>query len=861
MTLSNGGVLSGTPLNAGSFPVTITVKDSSAAPLMQQASFTLVVTQPTTVLAVSPPQLNFSYAQGDPNLPVGQSVGILSTPAGTPVSVSTSNGGTWLQSTVTLSAGNTPGTIAIGVNPANLTPNTYSGQVNISAPNATPSMVTVNVTLTVTGLPALLIVTPAVQSFALPQGGQSQGAVQVSNSGGGTLNYSSVATSDANWLTLTSGATGSVTHSAPTSISFTLNPGASLSPGLHSGQIKVTDLSTQNTVAANITLLVNGAQPSMHLSESGLTFFAVEGAGVTVPGQSVGVFNLGATTFSWSTQAQYLAANQSWLSVTPSGSASPASPGEAMLAVNPAGLAAGQYYATVNVLSTAANSPQSFSVLLNVVQGGQLGSQPQVSTGGIILAAEAGNGTAATQSITLFSPAGANLNYSTAVSTSGGGNWLTVTPAAGSLASGTATLTIQANAANVSAGVYYGAAQVAFSDGTVQTIQVVLVATAGPPGPINSTELSSIKPHASCTPTALATTFQSPLANAPLQVSVAQNVAVQITDNCGNPLLPTPTSSVSVYINGTTQLPPLSSSNSNGIWTGSWTPSSAQQNVELFASANQTGALGQGISGGSSVYVDILPPNLESAPQPMGTLNGASFDTSMPGLVVPGGYVSIYGSRLASTAAQGGTPLQTNLGGTQLLLGGQGLPLLFVTPSQVNGLIPQKLPVGTTVQLIVERGGTASVPVSAYVTDLQPGIFTTAQNGQGQGAILINGTGLIAGPAGTGQQPVSRGDYIQIYATGLGAVVGPAGSTPPADGQPAPSSPLFSTQAATSVTIGGENAAVAFSGLSPGFVALYQVNAQVPASAPVGSAVPLVITMTDSNGHSASSQTVTIAVQ
>jgi uncharacterized protein (TIGR03437 family) len=63
------------------------------------------------------------------------------------------------------------------------------------------------------------------------------------------------------------------------------------------------------------------------------------------------------------------------------------------------------------------------------------------------------------------------------------------------------------------------------------------------------------------------------------------------------------------------------------------------------------------------------------------------------------------------------------------------------------------------------------------------------------------------------------------------------------------------------VTIGGVSTpAPTFSGLSPGYVQLYQVNVQVPANAPTG-IQPLVLTMTDSAGVSVSSQTVTIAVQ
>jgi uncharacterized protein (TIGR03437 family) len=58
------------------------------------------------------------------------------------------------------------------------------------------------------------------------------------------------------------------------------------------------------------------------------------------------------------------------------------------------------------------------------------------------------------------------------------------------------------------------------------------------------------------------------------------------------------------------------------------------------------------------------------------------------------------------------------------------------------------------------------------------------------------------------------------------------------------------------VTIGGVAAPAIFSGLSPGSVALYQVNVQVPAGSQTGNAVPIVIQMGD-----VSSNTAYIAVQ
>ena len=91
---------------------------------------------------------------------------------------------------------------------------------------------------------------------------------------------------------------------------------------------------------------------------------------------------------------------------------------------------------------------------------------------------------------------------------------------------------------------------------------------------------------------------------------------------------------------------------------------------------------------------------------------------------------------------------------------------------------------------------------------------------------------------------------MQIYGTGLGPV-----TNQPASGDPAPSDPLSETVMTPTVTIGGVSATVNFSGLAPGFVGLYQVNATVPDNVPTGDAVPVVL-----NIGGAASNTVTIAV-
>jgi uncharacterized protein (TIGR03437 family) len=98
-----------------------------------------------------------------------------------------------------------------------------------------------------------------------------------------------------------------------------------------------------------------------------------------------------------------------------------------------------------------------------------------------------------------------------------------------------------------------------------------------------------------------------------------------------------------------------------------------------------------------------------------------------------------------------------------------------------------------------------------------PAIFNYSASGNVFGAILHSNFKL----ADTAD-PAKAGEIVLIYCTGLGYVVAPL----PADGVAATGQMTMSTP---TVTIGAVNAPVSFSGLAPGYVGLYQVNAQVRA--------------------------------
>lgn len=216
--------------------------------------------------------------------------------------------------------------------------------------------------------------------------------------------------------------------------------------------------------------------------------------------------------------------------------------------------------------------------------------------------------------------------------------------------------------------------------------------------------------------------------------------------------------------------------------------------------------------------------------------------------LAPRSIATIYGVNLAaqSVVADLAPPLPFTLGDTALTMmsGTQLVPLFYVSPSQISFQVPL---ISLGAQSLTITQGTQSVTIPVQLVSYAPAIFTTNQQGSGQAAVLIANTASITAPVGTfpNSRPAQIGEYISIYCTGLGDV-----SNRPALGAPSPSNPLASTLVKPTVTIGGVAATVSFAGLAPGYVGLYQVNVQVPDTAPTGAQVPLVLTIGGVNSNS-----------
>jgi uncharacterized protein (TIGR03437 family) len=231
-----------------------------------------------------------------------------------------------------------------------------------------------------------------------------------------------------------------------------------------------------------------------------------------------------------------------------------------------------------------------------------------------------------------------------------------------------------------------------------------------------------------------------------------------------------------------------------------------------------------------------------------GVVNAAS-GTIGQGLA-PGSYVSVFGRNLSDVTTVGKTlSLPLSLANVSVSFDvpsrGLSLPgrLHFVSEGQINVQVPWELSGLNSALMKVSIGIWSSALYTVPLAEASPGVFEYLDAGSGRqlSAALDADFRLI-----TAANPARRGEIIQLYVNGLGAVDQNVPS-----GEPSPSSPLARTLQTPRVTVGNVDGEVIFSGLAPGIVGLYQINVRVSPGTPPG-VVPVVVTINGVSSRAAS---------
>jgi uncharacterized protein (TIGR03437 family) len=216
-------------------------------------------------------------------------------------------------------------------------------------------------------------------------------------------------------------------------------------------------------------------------------------------------------------------------------------------------------------------------------------------------------------------------------------------------------------------------------------------------------------------------------------------------------------------------------------------------------------------------------------PRLNGIVNGASFAAGQP--VAAGSLISIFGDFLNEFPGLAGRlplPIAFKHVSVSFDFPEEGISVpaavSYASPQQLNVQVPWEV-AGLNFALVKVRiEDSVSEIFDVDLSDYAPGIFEANIGGTLFGAIT-HSDGSLVSPG----NPARGGETVVVYLTGTGPV-----NNPPASGYAAPSNTLASTTNVPLVTIAGLNGAVYFSGLTPDFVGLYQINVTLPAGVPGG---------------------------
>lgn len=689
-------------------------------------------------------------------------------------------------------------------------------------------------------------VSPKTRGFVLLNGGGMAANVDIQTSTQDGFNWLSVST--------TSGLTTAV---KPLSVVVQADP-RGLPPGAFFGQIVVTgNALPDSTAVLPVQMTISRRRQFQQILPRGLTFTSVKGGG-DAPELNVYIRNEGVEPMDW-TASIFLrgAAGGQGVSVgagvVPPGEASP-------LLISPriGDVPAGVYEAVVRVEApNAAGQFRLIPVRLNHLPDGSV-PDPIVNPAGLLFTTSPTAPTTQRVRVTnIAAPDSQPLTLSVRQLSDGAGDPFSHSPSMSVIApDNPLDIVVTADPAGLSPGVYETLLVLDFSTGLRRTVPLKLVVPAGASIGLKETN-SARQQQGGCTPTSLVPSIDSFWGGFPSYGGAPGAMTVSVVDNCGAPLIPSGDVDVVVTFVGTGDAPLALDHLGDGVWEETvvlnWTGPAV---INITARDGDRDLIGQ------ATFETTLNAPLSDAPaiDPGGIVNAANY-ASQP--LAPGNLVAIFGTAFAEpgvlSQAQS-VPLPEVLDGT-FIEAGPGLtllPLLFVSPSQINAQLPTEYSAaaGPLDVLVTRQSSTAALPVELLLADARPGFFTIDASGSGdviaqdQDARVISGSRTAEQNPG-GRQSIRPGELVTFYGAGLGAT----NPSVPA-GFAAGSDPLAFPAEEITLEIGGMSAAVLFAGLSPQFPAVYQINAFVPEGVACGDA-EVVITA----AGIASTEGVTLAIE
>ncbi len=217
---------------------------------------------------------------------------------------------------------------------------------------------------------------------------------------------------------------------------------------------------------------------------------------------------------------------------------------------------------------------------------------------------------------------------------------------------------------------------------------------------------------------------------------------------------------------------------------------------------------------------------------PTGIMSAAG--ATPDGTMSPGSVISIYGNSLApALQVATGNPLPQTLGNVTVTIGNYLLPLLFVSPGQINAQLPNELADGNYT-LTVSQTGQADVTGTLTVSRDAPGVFTQSNAQQLPLVLAVHQDGTLVSFA----SPAIHGETISLYGTGFGPY-----ATTVVDGFFVPATPTNAVSDSVMLNIGTIVKAPDFAGAAPGMVGMTLVQMKITDDIPSGTTVNLLVTV------------------